>query len=214
MVRAIKKIKRKTARIIVKRRLQSRHKLTVQQDKARRKRLSTLLLIMAGCLVFFPSFMWLRYKFARTPVRQEVIETNQELFLLGNMIYRQYIGYGAFCQKQGVHLVFYPKAFYDAHQDELFVFGHAARQSGFTPDKILEKAQKEFAAVSESSIQKEFNKLIHKRIQDETGTVIQTHEELCRYIDAAPAKWFERQQTRLEQIRSVAGHLKVLFKLD
>lgn len=203
MVRkAIKKIKRQTARVLVKQRMKIK-KISAEIDKKRRKRLSSFLLIVAAVLLIVPGVLCLRHKYLTERLSVDEVSENQELFSLANVIYRHYIGYGDYCKKKGVLLQNYPATFFQTYNPELLAFGKKVRAHGFTPDKILSKTKKEFAGISEMSIRREFNQLIQKRFQDNTGKVIQTEENLCTFIDENPTVWMEKHAEALAPLKTL-----------
>lgn len=202
--KTLNKIKRQTARVIVRNRMRKRQAISSETDKKRRKRLSGFLLITAFALLVVPGIVCLRHQILNERMSQNEISENQELFSLANVIYRHYKGYESYCGRQGVMLKNYPKAFYDAYNKELLIFGHQVRAHGFTPDKILTKIEKEFASISEISIQREFNRLIQNRFQKKDGGPVQTEADLCRFIEANPAVWMNEHEETLKSIREFA----------
>ncbi len=198
--KAIKKIKHQTARVIVKQRMR-RKKISAEIDKKRRKRLSSFLLIMAAVLLIIPGFLCLRHKYLADRLSVDEVAENQELFSLANVIYRHYIGYGDYCKKKGVLLQNYPATFFQIYNPQLLAFGKKVRAHGFTPDKVLSKTKKEFAGISEMSIQREFKQLIQKRFQDKNGLPIQTEENLCIFIDENPTLWMEKHAESLSSLK-------------
>lgn len=202
MVKTINKIKRKTARIIVKKRIKYRNRLTLAQDKKRRKRITNILMLLAGLLILLPGYLGIRHKLSTHQITNETITLNQELYTVANLVYRHKTGYSNYCHKQGQILKSYPNAFVETYKSELIVFNQKATESGLSADKIIAKIQKEFAVVSEKSIHKEFKKLLTKRIQNTDGTIIQTEKDLCSYIDTNPQDWIKRHKGSLEQIKT------------
>ena len=73
MVRAIRKIKRKTAKVIIKHRKYYRSRLTAAQDKKRRKRMTAFLLGLAAILLLTPWLLCLRHKFLESQLSQEEV---------------------------------------------------------------------------------------------------------------------------------------------
>lgn len=208
MVKTINKIKRKTARIIVKKRIKYRNRLTLAQDKKRRKRITNILMLLAVLLILLPGYLGIRHKLSTHQITDETITLNQELYTLANLVYRHKTGYANYCRKQGQSLKSYPNAFVETYKSELIIFNQKAKEIGLPADKIIAKIQKEFAVVSEKSIHKEFKKLLTKRIQNTDGTVIQTEKDLCLYIDTNPQDWIQRHKSSLDQIKKSVKHIQ------
>ena len=202
MVRTIKNIKRKTARIIVKKRIKYRNRLTLAQDKKRRKRITNILMILSFVLLLVPGYLGFREKLKTNYIDTETINLNQELYTIANLIYRHQHGYPNYCRKLGQPLNIYPPFFVKTYETELLVFQQKAKETGISPDKILAKIQKEFSVISEKSINKEFKRLIPKRIQNKDGSIVKTESDLCIYIDKNPQIWIDRHSDSLQQIKN------------
>lgn len=210
MVKTIKKIKKKAARIIVKKRIKYRNHLTLAQDKKRRKHITNILMLLAGLLIFVPGYLGIRHKLSAHKIENETITLNQELYTVSNLIYRHHNAYPNYCRKQGHILNIYPGVFIKTYETELIIFDQKAKKTGLSAEKLIAKSQKEFSAVAEKSIRKEFKRLLTKRIQNNDGQVIQSEKELCVYIDENPQDWINRHQDSLDQIKKSIQHIQEL----
>lgn len=194
MVRTIRKLKRKTARIIVKHRMCRNGKLTIARDKIRRKRMSCFLLTLAVLLLIIPGFIMLRHKFATLSVDNELTEQNQELYSTATIIYRHLHAYPTYCRKNEYTMLYYPKVFFNTYNSDLTTFGQAARRQGKTPDLIIAQIQNGFSSIIEKSIRKEFSRLRRRGLKQKDNQPVQSDEEICRYIDENAAMWFETEK--------------------
>lgn len=202
MVKAIHKLKQKTARMIVKHRRICRHKkLTMKQDKIRRKRMSCFLLTLAVLLLIIPGFIMLRHKFSSVITHNEAAEQNQELYSIGSIIYRHLNAYPAYCRKAGYELTHYPKVFLTNYEQELIIFDLIARTKNLTPNIIIEHIQKGFSHVIQKSISREFKQLQ----KQQNGPSTPSDAEICRYIDENTSTWFETERkSDIDRLREFA----------
>lgn len=194
MVRTIRKLKRKTVRMIAKHRMCRNGKLTIARDKIRRKRMSCFLLTLAVLLLIIPGFIMLRHKFATLSVDNELTEQNQELYSTATIIYRHLHAYPAYCRKHEYSMVHYQKVFFNMYNDDLATFGRVARRQGKTPDSIIGQIQNGFSSIIEKSINKEFYQLRNRGLKQKDNEPVQSVTDVCRYIDENAALWFETEK--------------------
>jgi len=209
MVRAIRKIKRKTAKVIIKHRKYYRSRLTAAQDKKRRKRMTAFLLGLAAVLLVTPWLLCLRHKFLESQLSQEDVSVHQTLHTIANIVHRHHNGYPEYCKKKGHLLVNYPIVFTETFKSDLIVFNTVARKNNLTPAGIMANIQREFASVSEKAIQKEFKKLTNGQLKTVDGKTIRTEKELCQYIDANPKEWINRHQSAIKIMQEAVQSLQV-----
>lgn len=209
MVRAIRKIKRKTAKVIIKHRKYYRSRLTAAQDKKRRKRMTAFLLGLAAVLLVTPWLLCLRHKFLESQLSQEDVSVHQTLHTIANIVHRHHNGYPEYCKKKGHLLVNYPIVFTETFKSDLIVFNTVARKNNLTPAGIMTNIQREFASVSEKAIQKEFKKLTNGQLKTVDGKTIRTEKELCQYIDANPKEWINRHQPAIKIMQEAVQSLQV-----
>ncbi len=193
MVRTIRKVKGKTARIIGKRMFR-KGRPTLARDKIRRKRITCVILTMAILLIIIPGYMILRHKFNTMAVNQEQTVQNQELYSVAGIIYRHMNAYPTYCRKAGYTMEQYPKTFMSEYEDDLIVFGQVARQIGLSPEGVINQTARDFSTVVQKSIGKEFTRLRKRGLTTQDNQSVQTDEEICRHIDENAANWIKNEK--------------------
>ncbi len=205
MVKVIRKIKRNTARMIVRHRMCRNGKLTIARDKLRRKRMSCFLLTLAFLLLIIPGFVMLRHRISTIMTEQETTAQNQELYTVGTIIYRHLHGYPTYCRKKGYTLKNYVKVFIDTYDDDLVVFDLISREYGLTPNTVISEIKNAFSPVVQKSIGKEFGRLRQRGLVTKDNKPIKTDEQICRYLDENTADWFKTEKKAdIEQIHTFA----------
>ncbi len=194
MARTIKKIKSKTARMVVKHRMSRKGKLTLAQDKIRRKRMSCLILTIAFLLLVIPSYIVLQYRFNSLLAKENLTEQKQEIYTMGMVIYRHTNAYPLYCKKAGYDMIHYSKTFMSENEPDLIAFHTAAQQLGLHPDMILNQMRQGFSTVVQKSIGKEFKRWRERGIVTAHATPVQTDEAMCRYIDENAALWLKTEK--------------------
>ena len=205
MVKVIRKIKRNTARMIVKHRMCRNGKLTIARDKLRRKRMSCFLLTLAFLLLVIPGFVMLRHRISTIMTESETTAQNQELYTVGTIIYRHLHGYPTYCRKKGYTLKNYVKVFIDTHEDDLVVFDLISRENGLTPNTVISEIKNAFSPVVQKSIRKEFGRIRQRGLMTQDNQPIKTDVQICRYLDENTRDWFQTaKKADIEQIHTFA----------
>ncbi len=203
MTRTIRKLKSKTARMVVKHRMTRKGRLTLARDKVRRKRMSCFILTLAFLLLVIPSYIILQYRFNSLLDNQELTEEKQELHTTAALIYRHINAYPAYCRKVGYNMVHYPKVFTAENEANLIAFGAAAQRVGLRPDAIMNRIQQGFGTVIQQSIRKEFKRLLNRGIVASNAQPIKTEEGICRYMDENAALWLKTEKkTDMDKIHA------------